>query len=162
MAVLRTENTLATADEQRIVEQLQAVARTKKLVPGIDPAKLVQETRSRGIRNAAALALLDLGHPRTAELLIPLIATPDTAGYDGTLLFVLNELEASVPLDKLVEILVTGAYEAREEALMLLQYAQPSDAELSQALATLEPLQRSEDEELSAVASEAVDRLKRQ
>lgn len=161
MPTARTEKDLTAIDEQKIVGQLQVAARTKRLPVGLDPVKLVQETRSHGIRDAAALALLDLGNPRTAELLIPLIATSETAGHDGTLLYVLNELEASVPLDRLVEILITGAYEAREEALMLLQYAQPSDAERLEALARLEPLKGSADKQLSAAASEAIDRLKR-
>ncbi len=155
----RTESALGTAEEQKVVEQLREGVRTKRLPRGLDPAKLVKETRSARIRDAAALALLDLGHPKAAELLIDLIANHDTQGHRGTLLYVLNELEASVPLDTLVEILVTGPYDAREEGLTLLQYARADDAERSRALAKLVVLKRSSDEELSVVASEAIDLL---
>jgi hypothetical protein len=159
MPVSQTKSLLSTADEHKIVEQLKAVARGKRLPASIDPAKLVQETRSHRIRDAAALALLDLGYPGTAELLIPLIATSETTGHNGTLLYVLNELKAIVPLGKLIGILVSGKYEAREEALMLLERAQSDDAELSRALIELDRLRQSEDEELSAVAAAAIDRL---
>lgn len=162
MSNAHIDNALAQDDEQKLIEQLQTMARTMHSPDQIDLAEVARETKSPRVRNAAALALLSFGIPDTAQLMIELLSRKDTRGARGTLLYVLNELEASVPLDLLVEILTNESYEAQEEALALLQRADADKAARMRALAKLKPLRRSKDQYLSHLASEAIDLLSRQ
>lgn len=161
MPNIRSKDMLAPGEEQQLTEQLQAIAQTRRSAADLDLTQLAWETQSTRIRNAAALALLALGVPQTAALMIRLLSRKDTKGTRGTLLYVLNELRASVPLELLVDLLITENYEAQEEALTLLERASFDEMERTSALAKLKPMKRSRDKHMSLLASEAVDLLKR-
>ena len=161
MPNIRSKDMLTPGEEQKLIEQLQAIAQTMRSPAHLDLTQLAWETQSTRIRNAAALALLALGVPQTAELMLRLLSRKDTKGARGTLLYVLNELSASVPLELLVDLLITENYEAQEEALTLLERARFDEMDRMSALAKLKPLKRSRDKRMSLLASEAVDLLKR-
>ena len=159
MPELRFDDLVTAGDEQKIIEEIRSIAKIGRLPAGIDLMKLACETRSPRVRNAAAMALLTLGVPNTAELMINLVSRADTKGARGTLLYVLNELKSAVPLDTLVDILINDSYEAQEEAINLLRILRFGERERTDALSRLRPLVRSNDEHLSLLASEAVDLL---
>jgi len=159
MPELSFDDLLATDDEQKIIEEIRSIAKIGRLPAGIDLKKLAWETRFPRVRNAAAMAILALGVPNTAELMIKLVNRADTKGTRGTLLYVLNELKAAVPLDTLVDILVNDSYEAQEEAINLFRNRRFSERERTDALSKLRPLKRSKDRHLSLLASEAADLL---
>ena len=159
MPELQVGNALASADDRKIVDELRAIAQAGHPPASIDLVKLALMTRSPQVRNEAALTLLALGHPRTAELMITLIARGDTRGARGTLLYVLAELGESVPVAVLVDIIIEDGYEAREEAVSLLRSSPFEEAEWADALAKLRPLKRSKDKHLAMLAAEVVELL---
>jgi hypothetical protein len=110
---------IASGDEDRILDALDAIGRS-----GASAAEcarimeLARETRSSRLRNAAAIALADLGVDRADELLIDLIKRKQTRGANGTLLYALREMNAYVPLSVLIDIITEDpTYEALEGAL---------------------------------------------
>lgn len=63
------------------------------------------KSKDRRIRNAAAIALADLGSTKAVEYLKKLIVDSDTKGARGTLLYALEELRAPIELGLLVRLL---------------------------------------------------------
>jgi len=82
---------------------------------------MLENAKSPRVRNAAALALADLRAGVAKEKLIDLLARPDTRGARGSLLYALDQLRADVPLTILAEIIANDTYEAREEALAIIE-----------------------------------------
>ncbi len=116
---------LRTGDEGRVVEALRHSSRdaaerdrsslTREIIA------LLRTTPSRRVRNAAALALADLGDPHAAEGIVDVLRRPEIADSSGTLLFALNELGASLPLSLLVHLVEHGSFEGRAEALIAME-----------------------------------------
>lgn len=77
-------------------------------------------SRSAKVRNAAALALADMRYPRTGEAINSLLVRPDVALTAGTLIFALEEADASISLEATVNIVRRGSYESRAELVILL------------------------------------------
>ena len=151
---------LETGNEDEIVSALEYVAQRPKRAETVQLVKkLAAETRSAVVRNAAALALLDWQAPKTAQLMLELVARPETRGHRGTLLYVLNELNASVPLALILDVLAQDNYEARAEALALLAGADHPLGNVGEALPVLRRLTQSNDQEAAEHAREAIDIL---
>ena len=83
--------------------------------------RILGDTRSDRIRNAAALCLTDLIGRDAAKSIADVIRQPDMPRAAGSLLFALNEVEACLPLDLLVEVIARGSLEAQGEALTFLE-----------------------------------------
>jgi len=81
---------------------------------------LLEQTGSNRVRNAAAIALADLKAAESAAGIAALIVQPEIAAASGTLLYALDRLGATVPLEAFLSVIAHGSYEARGEALELL------------------------------------------
>ena len=113
---------IGSGDEDRITGALDAIGRSGgSLAECSRIMELAKETRSPVVRNAAAIALADLGVDGADELLIDLIKRGETRGANGTLLYALREMNAYVPLSVLIDILTEDCtYEALEGVLDLI------------------------------------------
>jgi DNA-binding protein HU-beta len=116
------DRALLSGDENTLVEELRRVKRKaaprSKRVQKV--VQILKETDSTKVRNAAAVALADM-HARTeAHVILELLTDAKTQSSRGTLLYALEEMGEKVPLGILMNILLTGTYEARQEALDLI------------------------------------------
>lgn len=124
-------------DEDRLVAGLRSLKaqRSPRASRVTEAVRLLAETKSARVRNAAALTLADLRAHTAEGMLIEVLARPETKGTGGTLLYALARLRAQVPLPLLAQIVAEESYEAREEALALLagKRIEASPDELRQA-----------------------------
>lgn len=140
--------TLRTASDHAGAEERPGWIRTA--------ADLLARTASRRNRNAAALALADLNAREAAGTLVDVLRRPEVATEAGTLLYALDELGASLPLDVAVGIIERGSYEGRAQVVLLLEERRvdrPADAELSAWRDRLGRLAAREDDEDCAEAA---------
>jgi len=82
---------------------------------------LLQTTDSPNIRNAAAMALADMGDQRTLPFLISLISDPKTENYHGTLVHALQYFDCSGILSFLVDLVINGNFEVSHEAFQAIE-----------------------------------------
>lgn len=125
-------------------------------------AQLLQSTTSNSVRNAAALALVDLGGDDAAQIIIDVLHRPDVAKASGTLIYAVDELGASIPLSVLARLLERGSYEARSQALSFLEegrVARSSDDEWEDGRRVLAALAVSDDAEAAEAGRTALDHL---
>ena len=128
-----------------------------------DVRALLVETRSNRVRNAAAVALADLRADGAADAIVTLLRSPGAAANAGTLLFALDELGGSLPLDVLLTMIEHGSYEARSEALGFLagdRLTTDDDGDLLDAGDRLDALAGASDPDMSRAAAEALERLR--
>jgi hypothetical protein len=94
--------------------------------------------------------------------LVNLLERRETKGARGTLLYVLEQLRAEVPLMVLASIIVEDSYEAREEALSLIGRGliEGSPADFAEAEATLEGARVSADPERAQAIGRALKYLR--
>lgn len=131
------------------LDQQRAVA-LKKLITedanepevGKQIIDILLATHSAVLRNDAALALADLksaSKPDVVKAITKLLSRDSTRNRRGTLLYVLDELNAHVPLGPLVDVIISDRYEAQEEALNLIEknLANYRAADRSRAVAKL-------------------------
>ncbi len=114
-------------------------------------------------RNAAAIALADLGSHRGVAAIKGLLRDSVTAGARGSLLYALREANAKLELGELVGLMLTDAPEAREEAFSFLEdglVERASEAEYQQAVDRLRRASNEgQDEDVRAIARDALDLL---
>lgn len=84
-------------------------------------SQILVSTTSAVVRDAAAIALVDLDAREEIGALLAVIHRPDVADHAGTLLFALDELGAAIPLELVVSLIERGSYEAKAEAVLLVQ-----------------------------------------
>jgi hypothetical protein len=114
-------------------------------------------TASNRVRNAAALALADMGGRDAGRMIVEVLRRPDIAKVSGTLLYALRELGASIPLSVIVGLIENGSYESRATALEFLkerQIERPDRAELDDARKRLTSFARDGDESEGAEAAQ--------
>lgn len=127
-----------------------------------DVAGILRTTKSRRVRNAAALTLADLGAKDMISQIIDVLRDPNVAEEAGTLLFALDELEASLPLDVIPGLIAKGSYEARAETLIFVKEGrvEPCDDEQENgAKLTLAMIASGEDSEAAEAAGLALTYL---
>ena len=121
-------------EDDRIVHAL----RNTPTLPNEDRAqsvelvtKLMLETSSNKVRNAAAIFLTDVLGKAAAENIVRVLKRPGLAKAAGSLLFSLNDVEARLPLDLILDMIEQGSLEAQGEALTFLEDCRvdPFDAE---------------------------------
>ena len=126
-------------------------------------AQILVVTDSQAVRNAAALALVDLEARDQTDALIRVIGRPELSQHSGTLLFALDELGGVLPLDTLVHLLEHLSYEAKAEALILVRQGRigrPADPEReAELLRNLAALAASGNEDVAESAGVALDHL---
>jgi hypothetical protein len=122
VAQIDFDTAVGLGNEDDIVDALDAICRSGE--PGAQRGRIIalaMETSSPAVRNAAAIALAELGVDGTRELLIDLIKRNETQGANGTLLYVLREINAFVPLSVLIDIMTEDqTHEALEGALDII------------------------------------------
>jgi len=126
--------------------------------------ELARETRSPQIRNAAAIALADLGVDGADQLIIDLIKRKELRGANGTLLYALREMNAYVPLPVLIDIVTEDrTYEALEGVLDIIanNAAKYEAEEKAEAVFRIKPLLTSADAHTSHTAKLAIKYLTR-
>ena len=93
--------------------------------------RVMEGAKSSPVRNAAALFLTDLIGQGATERIVNVIRQPGMPKSAGSLLFALNDVEASLPLDLIVDIIEHGSLEAQGEALTFLEDARIADRSTS-------------------------------
>jgi hypothetical protein len=83
--------------------------------------QVLADTDKAGIRNVLAVALAQAGVEQAVPCIIHLLKQPKTAGARATLLYALNQIDANLDLATLTNIILTDTWEAKEEALILLE-----------------------------------------
>jgi hypothetical protein len=163
IAEVRLDAAIRSGDEDRIVRMLDAIGRAGASPAELDLIKeLAKKTGSPVVRNAAAIALADLGAVGADELLIGLIKQRETRGANGTLLYALREMNAYVPLPVLIEILTEDhTYEALEGALDLVadNAGRYNEEQKAAAVSRLKPFLTSTDAHTSHSAKLAIKYL---
>jgi hypothetical protein len=165
MARIGFDAAIGSGDEGLIVDALDAIGRRgASLAERSRIMELAKETRSPVVRNAAAIALADLGVDGADELLVELIKRKETRGANGTLLYALREMNAYVPLSVLVDIITEDrTYEALEGALDIIANngARYEAEEKAQAISRVKPLLISSDAHTAHSAKLAIKYLTR-
>jgi HEAT repeat protein len=154
------EEAFASGNEDRLINALK-INHDSEEVPSL--VKILRNTRSPRVRNAAAIALADMHPPNAAKILIEVIAKPETKNSRGTLLYALEEVRGKAPLNLLVSILLSDPYEARQEALRFITSGNirtPTRRELSESLSQLKESSPIDDEQIHSVR-EAMSALRK-
>jgi len=88
-----------------------------------DFQKLISLLKSSdpAVRHGAAMRLSDLRDNRAVEPLFQAIANPANAGYTGTLIYALLDLDCSGHFTDLFDLALHGVYEVQCKALMILE-----------------------------------------
>ena len=82
---------------------------------------LLRTTDSPNIRNAAALALADMGDQRSLPFLVSLISDPKTENCRGTLVHALQYFDCSGILPFLIDLVIDGNFEVSHEAFQAIE-----------------------------------------
>lgn len=162
--VLPRQSSVADAagsgDEEALVATLEDL---KGHAPSLDAlrdvAEILQSTRSRRVRNTAALALADCGLAEMSEPIVTTLRDERVAGEAGTLLFALSELGGTLPLDLAARLIAKGSYEARAETLIFFELGRVDRADeetYRSAKAALAALLTSENAEVAEAAELAL------
>ena len=125
---------------------------------------MLRLTPSRKVRDAAAIALVDMNARNACDSVIAVLRRPEIGREAGTLLYALDELDASIPLDVAVSLIEHGSYEARAETILLMQEGRIGSFDAAARLAAsskLVDLQTAPDEELAEAATLALDAIDR-
>ena len=131
-------------DEGATIKELQALRNLPMSDRGRAASwaiRILEKTKSHRIRNYAASALADLRARNATNAMINLLAQPDKKGSRGALLLAIRRLEGQVPLSILVDIIVDGADEGKEEALDLIDrrsYRECSPAEFAESCSKIQ------------------------
>jgi hypothetical protein len=156
---------IGSGDENRIVVALDAIGRSRASSAERSLImELARGTRSPQIRNAAAIALADLGVDGADQLIIDLIKRKELRGANGTLLYALREMNAYVPLPVLIDIITEDrTYEALEGVLDIIanNAAKYEAEEKAEAVFRIKPLLTSADAHTSHTAKLAIKYLTR-
>lgn len=152
------EQSLSAGDEDVILTALKGAKKSSRRKYLNQILLMLRTIHSPRVRNAAAIAVADLHSEKFKEVLIDLLMRGDTAKSRGTLLYVLDEIGASMPIDVLTQIIATSRYEAREEALGFLKSRRIdwNPPELEESIRKLQRIALSKNLERSAAAERAL------
>lgn len=98
--------------------------------------RIMRDASSDTVRNAAAILLTDLIGRGATGSIADLVRQPGMPKSAGSLLFALNDVDASLPVDLLIDVIERGSLEAQGEALTFLEDARVEDftaADIEQA-----------------------------
>ena len=101
--------------------------------------RLLQTTNDAAERNAAAIRLADRKIPEAKALLVGLIKRDDLRNHRGTLVHCLGYFDCSDQFGLMVDLVVSGNFEAAHEALEILELIDVTNAE--EAAAALEAVE---------------------
>ena len=154
------------AEDDRLVATMRDISpvpvREKQRVV-MEVTQLLREVgTSPRVCNAAAILLTDLIGRDAQDDIVAVLRRPGSAKSSGSLLFALNEVGASIPLDLALRLIEGGSLEAQGEVLTLLEDGRvsPLDAEtIFGAKATLASLKDHDDPKVVHAAEMALEYL---
>ena len=161
------EGSLLTGDEAIILDALKNAKKASRRQYLNEILRILSNTHSPRVRNAAAIAVADLHAQKIKEVikdvLIKLLVREDTKKSQGTLLYVLDEIGASIPIEVLTRVIATSRYEAREEAMGFLKSGRIdwNSGQLESATNKLRRLTYSKNSERSQAAKRALEFINR-
>lgn len=123
---------------------------------------VLRQTSSSRVRNIAALAIVDFRPPGGEAALAEVLERRDVAKEAGTLVYALDEIGGSLPLPAFMVLIEHGSYEARAEAILLMENDRvvgSTDNDYAVARARLHILAAAPTHALAEAASEALNRL---
>ena len=90
--------------------------------------ELIQDLKSKdsGVRDNAALALMDIGDDKAIEPIIEAIRVPENVNHRGTLVYALSDYDCIEHLEYLVELCLTGNFEVSSGAFNIIEEFEPS------------------------------------
>jgi len=104
--------------------------------------RVLATTADPRMRNAAAVALADLGSEIAPSVIRGLLVSPSTEGCRGTLLYALREMGGKLPLGLMVSSLAGNVGEAQEELLEFLEDGLVEPVSEAERAATVDFLKR--------------------
>lgn len=154
------KGSLSSDDEDKLVKELRQIKskRSPRQLRIRKTLDVLKNATSSRVRNAAAIALADMNSVEAKRVLIDLLTQPATRNARGTLLYALDELGAKIPADVLVELILHDSYEARQEAVNLIEKGRSvwNGTSALQVAQKLEVALSSPDEELQEAATRVV------
>ena len=113
-----------------------------------DLLEIFKITRNHGLRGTIALLFADLEYHDAVPAIIEKINDKDLFNRNGTLVYVLNSLEAGEYFLNFIKIVAEHDYEARLGAYQLVEKYAPTVSEpiLAKAIAKLEQAQHKEEQ----------------
>lgn len=126
--------------------------------------RLLTTTGSRKVRNAAAIALIDLDAKEATGLLLDTLARPEIGPEAGSLVYALDELGGAPSLAAILMLVEHGSYEARSGLVELIQAGRIAPFDRAEAIVASDHLFRlkaTSDEETAEAASSALDAIAR-
>jgi hypothetical protein len=153
------KQSLLTGDEGVILAALKTAKKSARRKYLNEILLILSNTHSARVRNVAAIAVADFRSENIKEALLDLLLRNDTRKSRGTLLYVLDEIGASIPIDILTRIIATSRYEAREEALAFLksQKIDWNPQQLQRSIRKLERMTLSKNVERSKAAERVLE-----
>lgn len=120
MDLSRLERVMNSGNIEEATTVISEVGRNKneEVVPVL--LKYLKITDNNILRNEIALALSDIGSPLAVEPIIEMLKDPKTLGSRGTLLYALQPFDCSSHVGLLVDYMINGNYEVRQEAKQLI------------------------------------------
>ncbi len=79
------------------------------------------KSKDSGIRDEAALELMDFGDSKAIPHLIEAIMNPENKNYTGTLVYSLSDYDCSDYIEQLVELCLTGSFEVSSNAFNIIE-----------------------------------------
>lgn len=155
----KLEWSLLTGDEGIILAALKAAKKASRRKYLNEILLTMSNTHSARVRNAAAIAVADFHSERIKDVLINLLLRDDTKKSRGTLLYVLDEIGASLPIEVITQVIATSRYEAQQEALAFLKSGRIDFnlQQLERSIDTLAKLRLSRNAERSKAAERALE-----
>src|ERR1700733_3012107 len=102
------KQSLLTGDEGVILAALKTAKKSARRKYLNEILLILSNTHSARVRNVAAIAVADFRSENIKEALLDLLLRNDTRKSRGTLLYVLDEIGASIPIDILTRIIATS------------------------------------------------------
>jgi len=113
---------LSSSNPAEAIEAAKALGRCE---PTLDLSNALLDvlhiTEHHTVRDAVAIALSDLGEPRSVPVLIALVGDRKTEGHRGTLIYALEGFDVRPVLRELVGLVVTGGFEVRHQAFTAIE-----------------------------------------
>lgn len=161
----RLEAALFSGDENKIVNELRQIRSKKssRLARVRQALDVLQRAKSPRVRNAAAIALADMKGIEATDVLVDMLRRQEIKNSRGTLLYALDQLGADIPVDVLIELILHDSYEARQEAVNLIEKGRAvwSDNVAPSATKKLESALSSDDEELRDAAGRVIEYVRK-
>jgi HEAT repeat protein len=111
---------LADADGEAVRETIDELGRRNAVEAAPRLLEVLRTTEDTPVRNAAALALSDMGIPEAFDAITELLSDPRTERSRGTLLYALDPYDNGPNLELLVHLAITGNWEVSRSAYGLI------------------------------------------